>query len=38
MSWKEIKIKDIPEITKVVAEFEVVELKKHFGGNLELRY
>ena len=23
MSWKEIKIKDIPEIEKVVAEFEV---------------
>lgn len=38
MSWKNIKIKDIPEIDKVVAEFEIGEVKKHHGENLELKY
>lgn len=37
MSWKEIKIKDIPEIEKVVAEFEVGEVKKTPWGKFRVR-
>lgn len=37
MSWKNIKIKDIPEIDKVVAEFEIGEVKKTPWGKFRVK-
>lgn len=37
MSWKEVKIKDIPEIDKVVAEFEIGEVKKTPWGKFRVK-
>lgn len=37
MSWKDIKIKDIPEIEKVVAEFEIGEVKRTPWGKFRVK-